>query len=173
MALAALGVYAGVASATLFGFPASGGVDVRSQASATPRSVRDGVYTKQQAERGAEEYHFSCERCHYADLGGSPLDEAPSLIRDAFLARWGGKTAGDLFATISGMMPADDPGSLNRRAYVDIVAYILEVNSFPAGDRELPRDPQLLRQIVIEALAPGSGARQDSAKLPGTHRGGA
>src|SRR5687767_12698015 len=78
------------------------------------RSVRDGVYTEEQAERGAMQYRLVCEHCHLADLGGNPVEEAPSLVRDAFLARWKGKTARDLFDTLSKTMPADNPGTLSR-----------------------------------------------------------
>lgn len=120
------------------------------------RSVRQGVYTAEQAERGSAEYKESCERCHLAELTGNPVEDAPSLVRDAFVARWGGKTLRDLFDTISRTMPADDPGTLSRRMAVDVIAYILNVNRYPAGELELDRDPQVLQQIVIEAEVPPS-----------------
>jgi cytochrome c5 len=120
------------------------------------RSVLDGVYNADQAERGAAQYKESCERCHLAELTGNPVEDAPSLVRDAFVARWGGKTLRDLFDTISRTMPADDPGTLNRRAAVDVIAYILHVNGYPLGEVELDRDPQVLQRIVVDGEAPRS-----------------
>ena len=37
-------------------------------------------------------------------------------------------------------MPGNLPGSLDERAYADIVAYILQTNGLPAGKRELSPD---------------------------------
>ena len=37
-------------------------------------------------------------------------------------------------------MPGNLPGSLDERAYADIMAYILQANSLPAGERELSPD---------------------------------
>ena len=47
-------------------------------------------------------------------------------------------------------MPSDDPGSLSTRQYSDIVAYILSVNEFPAGQKELDREMDSLNEIRIE-----------------------
>lgn len=44
----------------------------------TSRSVRDGVYTQQQANRGNTTYAEQCVNCHGAELNGG--DETPALI---------------------------------------------------------------------------------------------
>jgi hypothetical protein len=51
-------------------------------------------------------------------------------------------------------MPLDRPGSLSRQDNVDVVAYILRFNQFPAGKDELPREIQTLKQIVFKAQKP-------------------
>ena len=61
------------------------------------------------------------------------------------------KTAGDLFRLIRKTMPSDDPGNLSSREYSDLVAYILSVNEFPVGPKELDRDAATLDDIRIEA----------------------
>jgi hypothetical protein len=111
------------------------------------RSVRDGVYTVQQARRGAARSGL-CAPCHGADLEG---DTAPPLTGAAFTAKWNGKTVGDLFEIISKDMPNDDPGSLTRRQSADYLAYILLANELPAGKVELPIDAEILNQIRFEA----------------------
>lgn len=113
-----------------------------------PRSA--GVYTPQQAERGREEYTTSCAYCHSSDLLGDVRQEVPSLAQEDFFLRWSGRTAHDLFKVISTDMPADKPGRLTAAAYVDIVAYILQTNGFPAGASELRADADRLSAIVIE-----------------------
>ena len=120
------------------------------QAPAAKRSVWDGVYTDAQARRGETQYGRSCEQCHGADLSGNQVDEIPSLVWDAFMMQWSGKTAKDLFEQLSRSMPRDKPGSLSPRAYTDLIAYILEANKIPSGNQELDRSPERLEQIVIE-----------------------
>ena len=47
-------------------------------------------------------------------------------------------------------MPTDDPGHLSIRQCVDLTAYILSSNEFPAGQKELERDAASLNNIKIE-----------------------
>jgi cytochrome c5 len=120
------------------------------QATPARQSVWDGVYTDDQAARGEAHYARSCESCHGADLSGNPVDEIPALAWDAFLMHWNDKTIKDLFDSIRRSMPQDKPGSLNARAYVDVIAYMLRVNKFPSGSKEIGLNPDALAQIVIE-----------------------
>lgn len=109
----------------------------------------EGHYTEQQAMRGREEYITACAHCHSSDLLGDVRFEIPSLAEDDFFVRWGNRTAGELFHMISTDMPADKPGQLPATAYADILAYILQVNGFPAGSRELPPDAERLQSISL------------------------
>jgi mono/diheme cytochrome c family protein len=113
------------------------------------RSVKDGVYAEPQARRGQAVYLEECSRCHSEGLSGG--ESSPALAGDAFLEKWNGKTVDELFEVIRTTMPADSPGRLSRQQYVDIVAYMFEVNKFPAGKGELERDSAHLKDIVINA----------------------
>ena len=115
---------------------------------AASRSVWDGVYTKQQTTRGQTVYAEECLKCHGENLGGA--EGGPPLAGKEFLEKWNGKTAGNLFGVIRKTMPSDDPGNLSSRQYSDLVAYILSVNEFPAGQKELEREMTLLDEIRIE-----------------------
>jgi cytochrome c len=108
------------------------------------------LYTAAQAARGADEYARACAHCHRSDLLGDERAEIPSLAEDDFFLRWEGRPLERLFAMISQDMPADQPGRLSRQAYADILAYILQVNRFAAGSRELAIDPAPLAGITIE-----------------------
>ena len=118
-------------------------------AAAVTRSVWDGVYTKEQANRGLATYGEECQRCHGEKLGGG--EGGPPMVGDDFQSKWYGKTVGDLYTLTRKTMPMDDPGTLGSKEYADLVAYILSVNDFPAGQKELDRDVTALNEIRIEA----------------------
>jgi mono/diheme cytochrome c family protein len=119
-------------------------------AAQAPRSLWDGVYTQEQAKRGGSAYVERCARCHGADLSSG--DSVPPLTGTEFLSTWNTKTVGDLFDRIRTTMPADKPGSISRQQDSDIVAYVLNVNKFPAGDAELGTQTELLKQIQFDAF---------------------
>jgi mono/diheme cytochrome c family protein len=125
-------------------------VAISAQNPPAKQSVWSGVYTDTQASRGERQYGRACEQCHGADLAGDPVKEIPALSLDSFMTSWNGKTVKDLFDTVKRSMPKDKPGSLGTGAYVDVVAYLLQANKFPSGDRELPRVPEQLESIAIE-----------------------
>ena len=62
----------------------------------------------------------------------------PELWGDAFLAQWEHKYVGAFFTRIQTTMPEDTPGSLSESEVLDIVAYVLQTNGFPAGDKAIP-----------------------------------
>jgi mono/diheme cytochrome c family protein len=116
-------------------------------AAADQRSAWGGVYTKDQAERGRELYNAQCARCHGETLGGG--ENSPALVDDVFFTFWGGKTVGDLVEYTRTTMPSDGPGKISRKRCIDIAAYLLSNNGFPAGDQELPAELDALSQITI------------------------
>ncbi len=108
------------------------------QAAEHVRTVLDGVYTEAQAARGHVAYEDYCSgRCHGSDLnGGNP----PPLHTAMFLDVWREDYLATLFDFISTRMPKGDgieEGELPEQDYIDILAYILAFNKFPAGAREL------------------------------------
>ena len=121
-------------------------------ADSNSRSVWNGVYTAEQAERGHSVYHAQCEMCHGEELTGG--DEVAPLAGPQFLANWNGLTLGDLFERIRKTMPANDPGKLSREQNADVITYLLAFNMFPPGKTEAPADEPLLRQIRIESTKP-------------------
>ena len=77
-------------------------------------------------------------------------DDTPALAGEAFLSKWDGRTAGDLFDRIRSSMPDDNPGQLSNQQYADVLAHILSENEFPAGQKELDKDAAPLKEIRIE-----------------------
>ena len=117
-------------------------------AAQTTRSVWDGVYTSEQAARGAALYANNCASCHGSALGGG--ESAPPLTGGEFFSNWNGLTVGDLFERIRISMPADRPGKLTREQDADVVAFMLSVSEFPTGKVDLGRQTEVLKQIRIE-----------------------
>ena len=117
-----------------------------------PRTALDGVYTADQAKRGAEAYAAKCAGCHSADMRGGPA--AAAMAGEEFLFSWGGKSAGQLYDYIHMNMPPEEPGSLNDQRYADIIAAIFQKNEFPAGKVELPADSKALADIQIPKEKP-------------------
>ena len=115
---------------------------------APARSVWDGVYSKDQAERGRKAYDTLCARCHGEKLGGN--DDAPALADEPFLKSWEGKSVGDLVEYTRKEMPSDGPGVLTRKQCTDIAAFLLNSNSFPAGNSELSPELDPLNAIKIK-----------------------
>ena len=61
---------------------------------------------------------------------------------------WGGPLA-SLFEYIRAALTEDNPPSLTDQKYIDVNAYMLTVGGIPAGDNELPADPQLLAPLAV------------------------
>jgi len=113
------------------------------------RTVWDGVYTAEQADRGKSLYTQSCAGCHSADLRGDGT--APSLVEGDFAFQWADTSLGELYERIRTLMPSTRPNSLTPQSYIDIVSYVLKANQFPAGPTELAAELATLKQIQISA----------------------
>lgn len=116
------------------------------------RTVWDGVYTEEQAQRGAKGYLRECASCHREDLGGDQT--SPSLVGENFSFQWTDGSVNDLFVQTRTLMPPDGPASLSNQTYCDIVAFILKSNKFPSGKEELASEADRLKQILITASRP-------------------
>jgi mono/diheme cytochrome c family protein len=118
----------------------------------SPASVWDGVYAQTQADRGKMAYAKQCASCHGAALDGNGA--VPPLAGADFKTNWNGQTADDLFEKVQTSMPADRPGTLSREQNADILAFLLQSNGFPAGQKDLPTDAAVLGKIRFEAAKP-------------------
>jgi cytochrome c553 len=113
--------------------------------SGDPR-IWNGVYTTAQADRGKANFVTSCERCHGADLNGVT---APSLKGARFQNAWDNETLYDLYIKIRDSMPPNFGTALTDENKLDVVAFILQSNGFPAGAAEMKIDAEFLDGIAI------------------------
>jgi mono/diheme cytochrome c family protein len=100
-------------------------------------TVWDGVYTAEQATRGADAYLTHCARCHRPDMSGG---EGRRLVGQTFFNSWGEDVLSSVFAIMREKMPENRPGSLPESTYLDILSYILQRNEYPAGTTALTAD---------------------------------
>jgi S-disulfanyl-L-cysteine oxidoreductase SoxD len=115
------------------------------QAASHETSLRNGVYTAEQAQRGKAIYQDQCSVCHGDELEGSRRNSP--LAGTEFMNSWNGQTVADLFMKTIVMMPAMDPGTMTPKDTAAVIAYILSVNKFPAGKTELSTDSRFLEMI--------------------------
>jgi hypothetical protein len=101
-------------------------------------SVKDKVYTKAQADFGKDAYK-DCVKCHALDDAAAKL-EGPPLAGEKFLTKWDGKTVFELAMNIRLNMPPDGSFVVEEQAAADLIAYLLQVNGFPDGERTLKAD---------------------------------
>ena len=119
-----------------------------SAAAAAERPLTSGVFSSKQVERGEGVYRTSCQSCH----------AKTEYTGDKFKVAWVSKTAFDIFNQVRSEMPEDNPGSLERQEYVDVIAYIFSLNAYPTGPNELPGDDDGLKKIRIDNPPPSTAS---------------
>lgn len=100
----------------------------------------DGLFTEQQAKRGADWYAKSCANCHGAELTGGG---SPPLAGETFLKKWGGRTVKALHDA-NRQMPLGQEGSLPEDAYYAVTAFLLQCNGHKAGVKALGTDARAM-----------------------------
>ena len=110
--------------------------------SAAPQAVLEGVFTAAQAARGERTFDEVCAGCH--DTG--------EFAGARFRLGWVDRSVGELFDIISTLMPEGDPGSLSPGEYAAVVAFLLQLNGYPAGETPLPTNLSALQELeIVEA----------------------
>lgn len=93
-----------------------------------------GVFTAAQADRGRSVVEHHCSECHHEDLSGG---EGPALVGPTFMLKWETLPVERLFHKIRDTMPEAGSTEVTDAQKLDVVAYILQQNGFPAGSTEL------------------------------------
>jgi alcohol dehydrogenase (cytochrome c) len=106
------------------------------------------------ASVGAKAYADNCAACHGANLEGGTFG---ALAGEAFLAKWGGRNAGELIAFAKKSMPPTDPGGLSDAEYAEIAQFILAKNGVAAVGSLAGAEPAKLASLVLP-LKPPAGA---------------
>src|SRR5438105_11735576 len=106
---------------------------------------QDGVYTTAQAQRGQALYDKKCASCHGLQLEGG---SASALAGSRFMSKWGqGNHAVDeLYFITRTQMPYGAGNTLTPAQYIDIIAYLLQANGYPAGSTDQTASAEALKR---------------------------
>jgi hypothetical protein len=112
-----------------------------------PQASREdvpGFFSTAQAERGRQSYGESCSECHsLSDFRGTDFEW-----------KWRRRTAWDFYQEMAQSMPEDKPGKLSTGTYTDIVAYVLSLNSYEIGSKDLTATEEAMAAIPLGAGVP-------------------
>lgn len=92
------------------------------------------LYTRAQAKAGRRVFAAHCAMCHGPNLEGRV---GPALKGSTFATPEANFKVRDVFTIVSQNMPAYAPGSLSHQEYVQVMAFLLQQNGYPAGARSL------------------------------------
>jgi alcohol dehydrogenase (cytochrome c) len=143
-------IFKGGASRRLFpGCILALGLSLASGVELVIASQQKGIFTEAQSRRGRELYDTRCASCHGLRLEGGSADP---LAGAKFMAKWGrgNHNVDELYYITRTTMPYGAGGTLSNQQYIDIVAYMLKANGYPAAERELTTASTTLKGIKIE-----------------------
>jgi len=101
-------------------------------------------YTRTQASRGDRFFEETCLSCH----------SSSEFRGRSFQRTWRGRSVADLYDEVVYTMPDDNPGGLPTQTYLDVIAYILQMNRFAEGDIELSSDYDVMQELPLFPRTP-------------------
>jgi polar amino acid transport system substrate-binding protein len=108
------------------------------------------MYTAEQATQGQLAYYQNCAMCHGPNLDGQLGGySGPALKGADFADPSYDFHVSDIFNFVAKLMPAASPGSLSHNQDVEIMAFLLQQNGYPAGDKALAYDEAEKSKIPI------------------------
>jgi mono/diheme cytochrome c family protein len=107
------------------------------------------TFTAEQAERGEAAYGHNCQDCHGTTLDNGEFGGAP-LKGSYFRQHWANGSVAALYGKTRTTMPPDRPGQLSDQTYLDLTAFLLSRNGYPAGDKELPSDLETQQMMSLK-----------------------
>jgi mono/diheme cytochrome c family protein len=120
-----------------------------------------GSYSAAQATRGKTLYTDQCVACHGEMLEGVV---GPPLTGADFLTDFGGHPVSDLVQKIQTTMPQQAPGTLTHAQAIDLSAYILQENKYPAGADTT--DATMTQFMLPGGAAPAAAAPVNAQGIP-------
>jgi mono/diheme cytochrome c family protein len=121
--------------AATLGIVNGGGVSAERQA-----TTNDGVYSKAQAEGAKAQFDKLCAECHAFTVAAKKKPKDLPLGDEPFFETWTGRPLSQMVTTIALTMPNDGSAAVTDQEALDLVAYILQQNGFPAGDKPLTKE---------------------------------
>ena len=107
---------------------------------ATQTTTNDGIYSKAQADGAKAQFEKICAECHPFTVAARKKPKDLPLGDEPFFQQWSGRPLTELVTLIALTMPNDGSAVVSDAEAVDLVAYILQQNGFPAGSNPLTKE---------------------------------
>ncbi len=117
-----------------------------------PSTALNGVFTSEQVASVSEVYANNCASCHGTDLRGS--EGGSALVGEKFQIKWKNKSLRELYLYTKTTMPKTQPNSLDENKYTALIAFMLNANGFPVGEK--PLSFKNTTQKIMMGMAPPS-----------------
>lgn len=103
------------------------------------KTSNDGVYSKAQADGAKAQFDKLCAECHAFTVATKRKAEDLPLGDEPFFRSWEGKPLAELVSLIVFTMPNDGRAAVEEAEALNLVAYMLQQNGFPAGSSPLTK----------------------------------
>ena len=103
------------------------------------KTSNDGIYTKAQADGAKAQFDKICADCHPFTVAAKKKPKDLPLGDEPFLDAWTGRPLAELVNVIVLTMPNDGSAVVSENEAVDLVAYMLQQNGYPAGSKPLTK----------------------------------
>ena len=125
-------------------------------------SGRPALFTDAQAKSGEAVYTRACASCHGRTLGGG---SAPALTGPGFARSWRDPriTLDDLFFVMRTTMPPRQSNALTADERLEVFAYLLSANGYPAGQSPLTTNTPALRNLTVDVVVAAAPAAAPAA----------
>lgn len=109
-------------------------------ASQKKATTNDGVFTRAQADGAKAQYEKLCADCHPFTAAAKKKPNDIPLGEEPFFREWTGRPLSELASLIALTMPNDGSAVVTDKEALDLVAYILQKNGYPAGSKKLTKE---------------------------------
>jgi hypothetical protein len=103
-------------------------------------TTNDGVYTKEQADGAKAQFEKLCAECHAFTVAAKKKPKDLPLGDEPFFESWSGRPLSEMISIIALTMPNDGSAVVTDQEAIDLVAYVLQRNGFPAGSKPLSKE---------------------------------
>jgi mono/diheme cytochrome c family protein len=123
------------------------------------KTTNDGVYTKAQADGAKKQFDKICADCHPFTVAAKKKPADLPLGDEPFFESWSGRPLSEMVTLIALTMPNDGSATVTDEEALNLVAYILQQNGYPAGSTTLTK---ATAPAVIERPKPQGKHRRNT-----------
>ncbi|MCC7185868.1 MAG: hypothetical protein IT185_06490 [Acidobacteria bacterium] len=115
-------------------------VVVRASIPELQKTTNDAVYSKAQADGAKAQFDKICAECHAFTVAAKKQAADLPLGDEPFFKKWEGKSLDELISIIVLTMPNDGSAIVSEAEALNLMAYVLQQNGFPAGAAPLTKE---------------------------------